>query len=84
MGVYQRGQRTPLENSRWEKMSLKTPVEPLRASLEATYQALLKFSVGGFFHGTYRDLMNELGLQSPAPLTVRLNALTAMGIIIPA
>lgn len=65
-------------------MSLKSHPQWLRPSLESTYQAIIKFSDRGFFNGTYRDLMDELGLKSPAPLTVRLNALIAMGIIAPA
>jgi DNA-binding Lrp family transcriptional regulator len=62
-------------------MSLKSHPQSLPAHLERTYQALIKFSRNGRFTGTYRDLMTELVLLSPAPLLSRLKALAKRGVI---
>ena len=62
-------------------MSLKSHPQWLPAHLERTYQALVKFSQNGRVIGTYRDLMTELALLSPAPLLKRLDALAKHGVI---
>jgi hypothetical protein len=53
----------------------------LPAHLELTYQALIKFSAEGRVFGTPRQLVAELGLQSPAPLFARLKRLESFGLI---
>jgi DNA-binding HxlR family transcriptional regulator len=62
-------------------MSLKSHPQWLPQHLERTYQALVKFSHNGRVTGTYRDLMTELTLLSPAPLIKRLDALAKHGVI---
>ncbi len=62
-------------------MSLNLHPQWLPVPLECTYQALVKFSQNGRVTGTYRDLMTELALLSPAPLLQRLEALAKHGVI---
>jgi hypothetical protein len=62
-------------------MSLKSHPQALPAHLERTYQALIKFSRNGRVYGTYRDLLTELELLSPAPLICRLKSLAKRGVI---
>jgi DNA-binding Lrp family transcriptional regulator len=62
-------------------MSLKSHPQWLPKHLDRTYQALVKFSQNGRVTGTYRDLMTELELLSPAPLLCRLKALAKRGVI---
>jgi hypothetical protein len=62
-------------------MSLKSHPQWLPQHLERTYQALFKFSQNGRVTGTYRDVMTELALLSPAPLLKRLDALANLGVI---
>jgi hypothetical protein len=53
-------------------------IEPL----EALYQALVKRSVDGVVVGcTPRMLMEDLGLDSPAPLMHRIESLVKMNVI---
>lgn len=53
-------------------------IEPL----EALYQALAKRAVNKVVAGcTPRMLMDELGLESPAPLMHRIDTLVKMGVI---
>jgi hypothetical protein len=62
-------------------MSLKSHPQSLPLHLEQTYRALIKFSLNGRVYGTYRDLVTELELLSPAPLICRLKALAKRGVI---
>jgi hypothetical protein len=62
-------------------MNLTSHPQSLPEHLERTYQALIKFSPNGRFTGTYRDLMTELGLLSPAPVLCRLKALAKRDVI---
>jgi DNA-binding Lrp family transcriptional regulator len=62
-------------------MTIKSHPQYLPPSLEATYKVLRRRAQNGVVRGTYRQLMDELGLKSPAPLLCRLKQLLEMGVI---
>jgi DNA-binding Lrp family transcriptional regulator len=62
-------------------MSLKLHPEWLPESLEKTYRVLLRYAKNGRVSITPRQLMTELNLLSPAPVTHRLESLVKRGVI---
>lgn len=62
-------------------MALKLHPQWLPESLEQTYRALIGFSQSGKVNATYEQLMEALGLLSPAPLLKRLDSLVQLGVI---
>jgi DNA-binding Lrp family transcriptional regulator len=62
-------------------MALKLHPQWLPDSLDQTYRVLVGFAQDGTVHTTYGQLMESLGLSSPAPLLKRLESLVNMGVI---
>lgn len=62
-------------------MTIQRHPQYLPKHLEQTYQVLLSFAENGKVNATPRQVVEALGLASPAPLFKRLIRLNRMGVI---